>query len=312
MQNVLITGGTGSLGTALTKAFFETKEGISLTILSRDPHKQALAKTRWPRLNCVLGDIRNKQLLEDLCLEHDTVIHAAALKIVGDADRNAKEYYSINVQGALNVAESARLTGVDNFLFISSDKACMPVTTYGHTKALAERLVLAQNTPYRHTKFSVLRYGNVVSSNGSVYNIWKSNIEQGLPITVKRPEPTRFILTMPQAVAMVMKSLEIMNGGEVFIPGKVPAFSVWDLANEIQPNKAKWIMEDLLPSEKIHEYMLASTEYIELATNDFLGINLWKIDNTKVPTSYEIPPMFYSAEAKRISGKDVINLLNAN
>jgi len=188
----------------------------------------------------------------------------------------------------------------------------MPVTTYGHTKALAERLVLAQNTPYRHTKFSVLRYGNVVSSNGSVYNIWKQNIAQGLPIIVKRPEPTRFILTMDQAVAMVMKSLEIMNGGEVFVPGKVPAFSVWDLANEMQPDTAKWIMEDLLPSEKIHEYMLASTEHIEPVTEDFTGINLWKIDNSKVPTSYEIPPMFYSAEAKRISGKDVIKLLNAN
>lgn len=308
-KNILITGATGSLGTNLIPVFLNANNKI--IGLSRDFHKQRELKDKINNnnLSFVIGDIRNKDLLLDICQEVDIVIHTAALKSVEVCENNKKEAMSINVIGSLNVAEACRITGVKKALFISSDKEAMPVIFYGFCKALASKLWLAQNTPYRETKFSALRYGNVLSSNSSVWNIWKQNIEKGLPIIVKRPEPTRFILHMQQAIAMIMKSLEIMNGNEIFVPGKVPAFSIWDLALEMQPDKSKWIMEDLIPSEKVHEYMVASTEYIEPATEDFMGINLWKIDNKKVPISYEVPPMFYSQEARRITGKQVLELL---
>lgn len=309
MRNVLISGGTGSLGQELTKAF-TSSEGYSVSILSRDPHKQAAMRLIYPQVNYILGDIRNRDLMIDLCGQNDIVIHTAALKIVSDADKNAKEYYSVNVQGSLTLAEACRLTNVEKALLISSDKASNGgSTTYGQTKSLAERLWLAENSQYHNTKLSVLRYGNVISSNGSLINVWKDRLAMGLPIVVKEPEPTRFVLHMQQAVMMVLKSLEIITGGEIFVPGKVPSFSVWELAREFAPEN-EWIMERLLPTERQHEYMIAPTECIVPATSDFMGINLWRVIREVAPQVQEVPPMFSSAEANRLTGKEVIELLS--
>lgn len=309
-RRVLITGATGSLGSALIKAFTQDEGYYRVSALSRDPHKQGLMRLVYPQVNYILGDVRNRDLMLDLCGQNDIVIHAAAMKVVSDADKNVKEAMSINTLGTLNIAEACRLNSVEKALFISSDKASNGgSTTYGQTKSLAERLWLAENSQYHSTKLSVLRYGNVISSNGSVIHVWKQRLEQGLPIIVKYPEPTRFVLHMDQAVMMVLKSLEIIRGNEIFIPGKVPTFSVWDLAREFAP-ESEWIKEPLLPTERQHEYMIGPTEYAEPITNDFLGINLWRIDNNKTPYVYEIPPLFSSQEARRISGKEVIELIN--
>ena len=309
-MNLLITGGTGSLGRALTRHFYSDH---AITILSRDPHKQADMKRRYPDVNFVLGDICNRELMLDLCGEADTVIHAAALKIVGDAQKNTKEYMRVNVLGALNVAEACRLNGVEKAILISSDKACMPVTAYGKTKAIAEDLWLSENNGWHDSRFTCLRYGNVVSSNGSVWRVWKDAIEKDEHIVVKHPEPTRFILTMEQAVGLVHATIECMQGGEVIVPGNVPSFSLWDLALEMQPNKVRWIEEELLPTEKQHEIMVAQTEFFEPTGIRTNGLELWRVLPYATQLNQEIPPMFNSGESNRISGKEVVELLkNAN
>lgn len=309
-MNVLITGGTGSLGRALTRHFYADH---NITILSRDPHKQTAMKQDFPNAKYVLGDICDRELMLDLCGEVDTVIHAAALKIVGDAQTNKKEYMRVNVLGALNVAEASRLNGVEKAILISSDKACMPVNFYGKTKALAEDLWLAQNSVYRDSMFTCLRYGNVVSSNGSVWHVWNNAIKNGQNIIVKKPEPTRFMLTMNQAVGLVDGTLKIMRGGEIIVPGKVPSFSLFDLANEMQPDSSKWTFEELLPSEKQHEIMVAETEYYEPTGYSANGLDFWRVLPNKTQVYQEVSPLFNSAEARKINGKQVVELLkNAN
>lgn len=308
MNNILLTGVTGSLCSALAPKLLA--EGYNIVGLSRDLHKQSEMKRKYPEIQFVLGDICNRDLMIDLCQEADIVVHAAALKIVGDAEKNVTEYNRVNVLGALCVGEACRLTGVERALLISSDKACQPAQqTYGKTKALAESLWLSQNTNHRHSKFSVLRYGNVVSSRASVWHIWNQAIAEGEDIIVKYPEPTRFILTMDQAIWMVEKSIELMNGGEIFVPGNVPSFSLWDLAHELVPDAINWVNIPLLPGEKQHEIMVAPQESVEPLDVSDGKITLWKINPKKTSLVQETPPMFSSLEANRITGKQVIEML---
>jgi len=235
MTNVLITGGTGSLGSQLIPAFLA--EGYFVSIVSRDPHKQAIQQARHPEVRYILADIRDRERMFRACENQDIVIHAAALKRVERGDTDAREYHSTNVGGTLNVAEACRMNGVNKAIFISSDKAVEPVNLYGMTKAIGERVWLAENSPYSITKFSALRYGNVVESNGSVWHIWQRRIEQGLPLIVREPEPTRFFLSLDNAVSYVQFTIKHMHGAEIFVPASVRTFSLWELAREMQAQK---------------------------------------------------------------------------
>jgi len=300
MTNVLITGGTGSLGSQLIPTFLA--EGYFVTIISRDPHKQAIQQAKHPEVKYILADIRDREAMLRACEGQDIVIHAAALKRMERGDTDAREYHSVNVGGTLNVAEACRLAGVEKAIFISSDKAVEAVNLYGMTKAVGERIWLAENTPYRATKFSALRYGNVVESNGSVWHVWQRRIEQGLPLVVRTPEPTRFFLSLADAVGYVQFTIKHMQGGEIFVPASVKAFSLWELAREMQHQKY-WEYAPLLATEKQDEILAAHTEYVEPVKGETL---MWRIWPYRTPTVYETAQMFHSLEAQRLTGKEVI------
>lgn len=311
-MNILITGGTGSLGTKLVD-ILSTRSDVNITILSRDAHKQAIMLARYPQIRAVLGDIRDRESIMQACEDQDIVVHAAAIKRVERGATDAREFYSVNIQGTLNVAEACRANNVTKALFISSDKACQPTNYYGATKMVGEHLWLVQNNATRHTEFSALRYGNVVESNGSVWHVWQRRLEQNLPLIVRAPEPTRFFLSLDQAAAMVINSLLHMRGGEIFVPGKVRSFSLWDLARIMQAEEL-WIKEPLGSSEKQHEILVAETEYVEPADDieEFCGLQLWRIWPKSTPVIYETPPMFHSLEAVQMTGNEVMQRLQNN
>ena len=304
MTNVLITGGTGSLGSQLIPAFLA--EGYFVSIVSRDPHKQAIQQAKYPDVRYILADIRDRETMLRACEIQDIVVHAAALKRIERGDTDTREYHSVNVGGTLNVAEACRITGVEKAVFIGSDKLVESVNLYGMTKAIGEKIWLAENTPYRATQFSALRYGNVVESNGSVYHIWQRRIEQGLPIVVRTPEPTRFFLSLDNAVSYVLFTIKHMQGGEIFVPASVKAFSLWELARAMQP-QAEWQYAPLLPTEKQHEILVAHTEYVEPVENEEL---MWRIWPQRTPTIYETAPMFNSLEAQRLTSQEIIARLS--
>ena len=310
-MRILITGGTGSLGTQLCKAFHA--EGHFVTVVSRNPHTQALLLAQpYAPQKVILADVCNPEAMLDACAEQDVVIHAAALKRVERGDSDAREYYRVNVNGTLNVAMACRKQGVISALFISSDKACEPCTTYGITKAIAERLWLAeQNQPVatNPTHFACLRYGNVVESNGSVWHLWRNEKMYKRHLVVREPEPTRFFLSLADAVTLVKLSLLYMRGGEIFVPAQVPGFNLWDLAKEIEADTTKWQTLPLLPTEKQHEVLVAPTEYAEPVEQTDA---MWRILLNRTKDLQVTPSNFSSATAKRLSGAEVIARLLAS
>lgn len=273
MSRWLITGGTGSLGQALTRRILDTHAADVVVIYSRDEHKQErMAQTFGDdglrpdsRLRFKLGDVRN---LRQLTLESrgcDVIVHAAALKIVPALEYNPFEAVQTNVLGAQHVIEAAVANQVARVLALSTDKACQPVNLYGATKLVAEKLLQAADAevgPGRPTRFAVLRYGNVTGSNGSVVPRWRAQLARGERLTITEPNATRFWLTLDAAAALVLDALEAMAGGEVFIP-KLPAYTVGDLAaavlGEDMP-RGDVATVGLRPGEKPHEWLIGADE----------------------------------------------------
>jgi UDP-N-acetylglucosamine 4,6-dehydratase len=254
-KTLLITGGTGSLGTAFCKYLIK-KNMIpkKLIIFSRDWLKQKNLRTelgdpefmRWR-----IGDVRDKERLRQAFKDADYIIHAAALKDLPSAEENPDEAMSINAEGTKNVRDIAIECGVKKAILISTDKACNPINTYGMSKAVAERYFIDGNVYSAcKTKFSVCRYGNVINSNGSVIPVWKKLIENGakeLPVTDERM--TRFFYPMEDAIKLIINSLATMQGGELFIP-RIPSIRIIDLAAAFgTPYKVTGIR----PGEKLHE-----------------------------------------------------------
>lgn len=259
-MNILITGGTGSLGSALSRKW--CGDGHAVTVLSRDPYKQVKLAAELPQVRFVLCDVCDRDAVRDACAGQDILIHAAALKIVPLGERHPLEYLRVNVEGTQAVAwawaethgSPQPITGLilpHKALFISSDKAVQSLNYYGHSKAIGE-------ATFRHYGFSVIRYGNVVSSRGSFLHVWRGALERGGPLPVRSPEPTRFYLSMAGAVALVENALEMMDAGDgVFVPHSLKAFSVWDVADALGAKKQ---FGPLLPGEKRHEVLLAEGE----------------------------------------------------
>lgn len=299
-MHYLITGGTGSLGRELVKVF--TKEGHDVTILSRDPHKQASLINEYPMVRAILADVRDYASVLNACRGVHFVVHAAALKRVELGETNPDEYFSVNVGGTRNVAEAAATCDVRHALLISTDKAPAPANLYGVTKKLAESVWL--NKSNGHTAFSAVRYGNVMDSNGGVWSVWQERIKRGLPLVVREPEPTRFCMRKVDAVALVRSTLLKMQGGEIFVPYGVPAFSLWNLAREMEPDEDKWIIEPLGPGEKQHEILVAPTEYVEKAYDD-----VWRVLPRRTVRSQCVPMIFQSERARRLTGAEVVKLL---
>ena len=263
---VLITGGTGSLGKALTKHLLTQHPDIGrLVIFSRDEQKQfemeqEFPAKKYPQLRYFIGDVRDYERLERAFSGIDYVIHAAAMKHVHIAEYNPDECVKTNVGGAENVIKAALKTNVAHVVALSTDKACAPINLYGATKLTSDKLFVAANNikGKRNIKFSVVRYGNVMGSNGSVipFFLKRKEIDNVLPITVE--SMTRFNISLQGGVDMVMHALQTAWGGEIFVP-KIPSYRIMDVAEAIGPNCEKKVI-GIRPGEKIHEEMISASD----------------------------------------------------
>jgi UDP-N-acetylglucosamine 4,6-dehydratase (inverting) len=265
-RSILITGGTGSLGKALTKHILSKYPEVKrLVIFSRDEQKQFEMEQdfpvlKYPQIRYFIGDVRDLERLERAFTGIDFVIHAAAMKHVHIAEYNPDECVKTNVGGAENVIKAALRTNVEHVVALSTDKACAPINLYGATKLTSDKLFVAANNirGKRAIKFSVVRYGNVMGSNGSVipFFLKKKKTDGVLPITVENM--TRFNISLQGGVDMVMHALATAWGGEIFVP-KIPSYRILDVAEAIGPECSKPVI-GIRPGEKIHEEMITSSD----------------------------------------------------
>jgi len=261
--SILITGGTGSLGKSLINHLLTHTKVRRIAIFSRDELKQHDLRVLLnddPRLRWFLGDIRDLNRLKRAFHGVDFVVHAAALKQVDTGEYNPIEFIKTNVLGSQNVIDASIDAGVKRVIALSTDKASSPINLYGATKLTADKLfVAANNYSFSYgTIFSVVRYGNVIGSRGSVIPLFKKFAAQGKAIPITDFRMTRFWISIEDAVKFVIESLEIMHGGELYVP-KIPSMKIVDLAQAVAPDS---IMEEIgmRPGEKLHEEMISSDD----------------------------------------------------
>jgi len=264
-KSVLITGGTGSLGKALTAHILKHSPQINrLVIFSRDEQKQfemaqEYPTTKFPQLRFFIGDVRDFDRVKRAFRGVDYVIHAAAMKHVPIAEYNPMECVKTNILGAENIINACIETGVSSVVALSTDKAAAPINLYGATKLASDKLFVAANNIVGSNpiRFSVVRYGNVMGSNGSVIPFFLKKRKDGvLPIT--DPTMTRFNISLQGGVDMVMHALETAWGGEIFVP-KIPSYRITEVAEAIGPECEKPVI-GIRPGEKIHEEMITSSD----------------------------------------------------
>ena len=258
-KNILITGGTGSFGKKYTEILLKNYTPNKIIIYSRDELKQYEMAQQFnhPAMRFFIGDVRDVERLKNAMYGVHFVIHAAALKHVPIAEYNPMECIKTNIHGAQNVIDACLECGVQKVIALSTDKAANPINLYGATKLASDKLFVAANNirGARRTQFSVVRYGNVVGSRGSVVPLFKKLISEGvkeLPIT--ELEMTRFWITLEQGVQFVLKNFERMQGGEIFIP-KIPSMKMVDLARSMAPHLGINVI-GIRPGEKMHEVMV--------------------------------------------------------
>ena len=278
-QSVLVTGGTGSFGQKFAEIVLSHGRPRKLIVLSRDEMKQDQMAKRFrdDRLRYFLGDVRDRDRLHRAFQGVDIVVHAAALKQVVAAEYNPFEVVKTNIIGAQNIIEAAIDAGVKKVIALSTDKAANPINLYGATKLCADKLFVAANTygGGTGTRFSTVRYGNVVGSRASVIPFFLSRRSTGvLPIT--HPDMTRFWITLDQGVTLVLASVAWVHGGEIFVP-KIPSMKVVDLARAIAP-ECRLEIVGIRPGEKLHEMMITADD----ARNTF-----------EFDTHYIITPVFH-------------------
>jgi UDP-N-acetylglucosamine 4,6-dehydratase len=290
-KTILITGGTGSFGKKLVKAFIDKKIKLKkLIVFSRDELKQfemqkVFNRKKYKFLRYFLGDIRDKERLKFAFRDVDIVVHAAALKQVPTAEYNPIEFVKTNIIGAQNILEaSIESQKVKKVLALSTDKAVSPINLYGATKLCSDKLFLSANAIKgdQEIKFSILRYGNVMMSRGSVIPSFLNTKDKNLKITAK--DMTRFSLTLDESIKAAFFALEKMQGGEIFIP-KAKSYKILDLANAIDPKKKIEIIGKR-PGEKINEILIPNTEadntyenkkyYVVMSFNKKIKINGFK------------------------------------
>ncbi|MAU58223.1 MAG: UDP-N-acetylglucosamine 4,6-dehydratase (inverting) [Flavobacteriaceae bacterium] len=275
-KNILITGGTGSFGKRYVETLLKNSKPNKIVVYSRDELKQFEMSQKYndPCMRYIIGDVRDKNRLSRLLRDIDIVIHAAALKHVPIAENNPTECIQTNVNGAINIIECCIDNNVERVIALSTDKAANPINLYGATKLCSDKLFVAANNMVgkAKTRFSVVRYGNVIGSRGSVIPFFKKLISEGassLPITEK--EMTRFLITLQEGVDFVLKNFSRMQGGEIFVP-KIPSMYMTDLAKALAPDLPQEII-GIRPGEKLHEVMCpADDSHLTLEFEDHFVI----------------------------------------
>ena len=303
-SSILITGGTGSFGKAFVSMTLKKYNPKKIIIFSRDEMKQwDMAKTyeKDERVRFFIGDVRDKERLWRALSDIDYVVHAAAIKIVPKAEYDPFECIRTNVDGAMNLIDICIDRGVKRIVALSTDKACSPSNLYGATKLISDKLFIASNaySGKSSTKFSIVRYGNVMGSRGSVIPFFLSkSTKEVLPIT--HPDMTRFMITLDQGVQLVWKAFEDMQGGEIYVK-KIKSMKVVDIAKSINP-EAEYTIIGVRPGEKLHEQMISKEdapytyEYID-HYKILPAINDWSINSERINGGQLVPPDFsYSSD----------------
>jgi len=262
-KTILITGGTGSFGKKAVEVILNRYSPKKLIIFSRDELKQFEMQNEFSHkaLRFFIGDVRDQERLIQATYGVDYVIHAAAMKQVPASEYNPMECIKTNINGAQNLISACIHNEIEKVVALSTDKACNPLNLYGATKLVSDKLFVSANniTGGHKTRFSVVRYGNVIGSRGSVVPLFEKIVKEGatsIPIT--HPEMTRFWISLDEGVDFVLKSFERMHGGEIFIP-KIPSASITDLAESMAPGMKQEII-GIRPGEKIHEIMCSSDD----------------------------------------------------
>ena len=264
-KNILITGGTGSFGKKFIFELLKNNDSNRIVVYSRDEQKQYnLSKQiKSKKIRYFIGDVRDKSRLDSAMEKIDIVIHAAAMKHVDIAEYNPMEAIKTNVLGAQNVIEASLNNSVSKVIALSTDKASSPINLYGATKLTSDKLFVAANNfrGSRDIKFSIVRYGNVMGSRGSVIPLFLKQRKNNI-FTITDKKMTRFNITLEQGINFVLNSLKIMKGGEIFVP-KIPSYKVIDIVHSISKN-AKIKIIGIRPGEKIHEEMISSEESLNV------------------------------------------------
>ncbi len=325
-KTILITGGTGSFGKCFTRYALEHYNPKKIIIYSRDEFKQFNMENDFRKydpdhkLRFFIGDVRDRDRMERAFENVDYVIHAAALKQVPACEYNPDEAIKTNIHGAQNVIDAALKTGVKKVVALSTDKAVNPVNLYGGTKLVSDKLFIAANAYVgeKDTCFSIVRYGNVAGSRGSVIPFFESLIEQGkteLPITDFRM--TRFWISLEQGVELVIKALEEAKGGETFI-SKIPSFKITDLAEAMLPGCTRKEV-GIRPGEKLHEVMVTTEDSFTTYEYDKHYIiypqMVWSTSRRPEPTGKKVEEGFYYSSGNNrewLSVEDLKRLLKTD
>jgi len=301
-KTILVTGGTGSFGNAFVPMTLKKYNPKKLIVLSRDEMKQwEMAKLYAddPRVRFFIGDVKDRDRMYRALDGVDYVVHAAATKIVPTAEYNPFECVKTNINGAMNIIDACIDKGVKGVVALSTDKASSPINLYGATKLASDKLFIAGNhyAGGKDTRFSVVRYGNVMGSRGSVIPFFMSIKDQKeMPITDSRM--TRFMISLDQAVELVWHAFEDMVGGEIYVK-KIPSMKVTDLAKVIAPNSKQKIV-GIRPGEKLHEQMISSED--ALSTFEYSEhfkilpqIHDWHLDSKRIKDGEKVPDGFVYA-----------------
>lgn len=321
-KTILVTGGTGSFGHAFLPIIFEKSNPKKVIVYSRDEMKQWHMAKKFkndPRIRFFIGDVRDKERLQRALNGVDYVVHAAATKIVPIAEYNPFECVKTNINGAMNIIDACIDNNVKKIVALSTDKASSPVNLYGATKLASDKLFVAGNNYVgsKNTRFSVVRYGNVMGSRGSVIPFFMSIKNQGvLPITDERM--TRFMISLEEAVDLVFHAFEDMVGGEVYVK-KIPSMKVTDLAKIIAPECEQKII-GIRPGEKLHEEMVSIEDaYHTYEYPNYYkilpAINEWYKDPNRIKNGVKVPEGFkYSSDnnSEWMSSEDLKKWIEKN
>lgn len=301
--NILITGGTGTLGKAILATAERERWAARFTVYSRSELLQAQLRQRFPHVRCVQGDVADYERLSAAVAGHDMVIHAAAVKRIPEAEQQPQACYTTNVYGSQNVIRACIQHGVQRCIGVSTDKAVRAVTAYGASKLAMEKLFQAQ--PLAPTTFTLVRYGNVVASRGSVIPLWREQASRGQPLTITNARCTRFWMAPSDAVGLIVQAARQLPG-QIVVP-KMGALSLSEMAQIIAPGCAT-IEMGLRSCEKVHEDLIHADELVIDAGSRFIvGDKPW---TATTPTTTPTTGTTYTSEhAPRLSADDFLAML---